>query len=83
MYFRGVPENLKSGGGAQFKAKPAGPDIVKGKKGHHALRLSFIRMSSLLCAFVCAGWRPPWVRPCIFYEIVLFIATISESYVRR
>ena len=53
----GVSRNLKKkGGGAQFIAKPAGPNIVKSKKkGRHALRLSFIRISPLLCAFVCMG----------------------------
>ena len=55
------PEIEKKRGGAHFKAKPAGPDIVKKgyarrcpvfpsktskeqKKGHHASRLSFIRI---------------------------------------
>ena len=43
------------------------------KKSHQALRLSFIRISPLLCAFVCEGGRgpalpPPWVRPCTGFE---------------
>ena len=31
IYFQGMPRNLR-GRGAQFKAKPAGPDVVKSKK---------------------------------------------------
>ena len=72
-----MPKNLK-GGGAQFKAKPAGPgmkskkmvitlagvqfsaqiQVKSKKKGHHALRLSFLRISPLF-AFVCKGGGGP------------------------
>ena len=64
--FQGHAQKFEKGGGANFKTKPAEPDIkISKKKGHHARRLSFIRILPLLSAFVCGGGariRPPSSR---------------------
>ena len=54
-YKQGCAQKSGKGGGAHFEAKLSQPDIVMGKKGHHARRLSFLRISPLLSAFACDG----------------------------